>query len=181
MRRGFTLIELLLVLAMIVLLMWLGVTAYSVAFSTSTTQKARVLLSNLTLAMTEYTASTRQRVQYTPDLTRPADHSMRVWTAKLMEAPSSREVLLKLPLSAGIDDTGDGEPDYFADPWGTPIQYRMWHDGGPFTAADPPVSDTVQFIMRGSPEHPQPFLVSAGPDRTFGTEDDIYGYDCFGK
>ena len=59
--------------------------------------------------------------------------------------------------------------DYFEvyDRWGTEIEYRA-SNGGSGTGPKTGVSNSLL------PQTPGPVLVSAGPDETFGTDDDIH-------
>lgn len=92
----------------------------------------------------------------------------------LSRVPESRKALDKIDgsLVTNLNDAGatieisiDGGPFFpllrFIDPWGTALRYDYYDEGEP----DP--------ILREKGKRTFPVLVSAGPDRKFGTTDDI--------
>jgi type II secretory pathway pseudopilin PulG len=74
---------------------------------------------------------------------------MRELYGRLMAEPASRQVLAHLPSFPRQGDQPDPHVAEVRDPWGTVLDYRY------------------------GPDDDLPELLSAGPDKEFGTEDDI--------
>ena len=95
----------------------------------------------------------------------------------LSEVPASREALDKIDKSLITSEGSDkremkiriDNKDYplqrIIDPWGKTVRYSYYDNGneGPTTEPQPPDDDPRNF----------PIITSAGPDRIFGTADDI--------
>ncbi len=82
------------------------------------------------------------------DFANAATHMQQMYE-RLIAEPASRQILTQLAgLPSGRDTTGR-EVGRVLDPWGTVLDYRY------------------------GPDDDLPELISAGPDRRFGTEDDI--------
>ncbi len=78
-----------------------------------------------------------------------ASSHMQLLYERLMAEPASRQVLTQLAGLSSGKDTNGREVGRVLDPWGTVLDYRY------------------------GPDDDLPELISAGPDRQFGTEDDI--------
>jgi hypothetical protein len=93
----------------------------------------------------------------------------------LSEVPASREALDKIDKSLITNEGSDkrpmeiqiGERKYplrrIIDPWGKTIHYRYYENRPYETSNEPPEDERRNF----------PIITSAGPDRIFGTADDI--------
>jgi len=95
----------------------------------------------------------------------------------LSQVPASRQVLDKIDKSLITSEGSDKSPmeikigdkryplQRIIDPWGKTIHYSYYDNGneGPTTEPQPPNDDPRNF----------PIITSAGPDRVFGTADDI--------
>lgn len=197
--RGFSTIELLVVVAIIALLVGLGVAGFTMAFQSNDEKRTRVAIHQAMLAMTEYNTVTSRYISYTGQTpsNRPED-SMLYFVSRIRQVPTALAMLKTIDRELLVDDRRvndnnatnipDGEPDWIKDAWGTPLQYRLWHDGDKLTPADANPNSTIEapragagahyeFPRRGSPSQPMPFIVSAGPDKAFGTDDDIRSYE----
>lgn len=82
------------------------------------------------------------------DFAEAAAH-MQLLYERLMAEPASREVLSHLARFPAKEDGPDLEAAPIRDPWGTVLDYRF------------------------GPDDDFPEFISAGPDKAFGTEDDI--------
>lgn len=74
---------------------------------------------------------------------------MELLYERLMSEPASRKVLAHLARFPAADDSPDVDIAMVRDPWGTVLDYRF------------------------GPDDDLPEFISAGPDKVFGTEDDI--------
>ncbi len=193
---GFTTIELLVVVAIIALLIGLGMGAYSLAFQSGDARRTRVAIQQAMLAMTEYNTVTSRYIDYTGTTpsNRPED-SMVYFVNRVRQVPVAFAALKTIENDLLVDDrrvsdngvgSADGEPDWIKDAWGTPLQYRLWHDGGRLTPQDANPGSPIpgmasearyEYPRRGSAQEPMPFIISAGPDKVFGTDDDIRSYE----
>ncbi len=103
----------------------------------------------LKTALQEYREETGAfPLQPEQDFASAATHMQQMYE-RLIAEPASRQILTQLAgLPSGRDTTGR-EGGRVLDPWGTVLDYRY------------------------GPDDDLPELISAGPDRRFGTEDDI--------
>lgn len=172
-RRAFTLIELLVVIAIIVLLLGLLIGGLSGAFGAADRKRVEGDMRKMLAAHIEYRAQTGQYVTF--DATsNPEEESISHFIEKLISVPESKKLILSISKEAWADegtgtfpDSGNAVPNaiprYFKDPWGKPYQYRSWWDGGAAYAGG------GELPARGTVDHLQPFVASAGGDEAFGT------------
>ena len=198
-RTGFTLIELLVVIAIIGTLAALGAGAYFRVMSSQTLKRSEAtikkihtgLASQWTAAIDDVnnevknakmtgTGDTAKITYMTDRLTKEFPMTISEGVAKYPTLASAgspppdiaNAICLYLALSKtrrgaifNADDVGPsstkeyGSFKYFVDAWGSPIKLVRWVTN-PTT-----LTDLTQ----------QPFLLSAGPDKVFGTNDDIRG------
>jgi prepilin-type N-terminal cleavage/methylation domain-containing protein len=148
-NRGVTLIEMLVVLGVIVVLSSIAVTLTRRVENQSKENVLRNTFALLTSSLHEYYEF---KGQYPPqaeqDPTKALAH-MESMVRELRSVPAARQVLDKVSASLVKNETGTVDVQYVCDPWGTVMDYLY--------AAD----NTV------------PELISAGPDKLFGTADDI--------
>jgi prepilin-type N-terminal cleavage/methylation domain-containing protein len=153
-NRAVTLIEMLVVLGIIVVL---GGVIATVTFRTDNQSKENAVAAAFTVlksALREYyEARNTYPVQPDPNSTQAAAH-VRFLMRELLDEPASRQVLEKLS-PALVKTATAGVPD-LRDPWGTTFDYIYIYD-----ATYPNRGDSF------------PELISAGPDKKFGTPDDI--------
>ena len=153
-NRAVTLIEMLVVLGII---MTLGGIIVAVTLRVDTQSKENAVAGAFVVlksALREYyEARGNFPVQADPNSAQAAVHTQFLMR-ELLDEPASRQVLEKL--SPGLTKTATaGVPD-LRDPWGTEFDYVYVYD-----KAHPNAGDNF------------PELISAGPDRKFGTPDDI--------
>jgi type II secretory pathway pseudopilin PulG len=146
---GLSLVEMLVVVAIIMVVAGLAVTLTS---RLGRQAKERDLASAFAMfkgALQEYREETGEFPPQPERNYANAPLHMRLLYERLMAEPASRQVLSHL---AGFPTQGDQtslEVAEVRDPWGTVLDYRS------------------------GPDDDFPELISAGPDREFGTEDDI--------
>jgi type II secretory pathway pseudopilin PulG len=155
-KRAVTLIEMLVVLGII---MVLGGIAVRVTYRMDNQAKENALASAFTVlksALREYYEARNEfpvQAEADPNAPRAAVH-VQLMMRELLAEPASRHTLEQL--SPGLMKTAPaGVPD-LRDPWGTELNYVYIHD--------------ANFPNAG---YNFPELISAGPDRKFGTPDDI--------
>ncbi len=148
-QSGLSLVEMLVVVAIIMVVAGLAV---MMTARMSRQAKERDLASAFAMfksALQEYREETGE---YPPqpelDFTEAATH-MRFLYERLMAEPASRQVLSHLANFPTQGDQTSLDLAEVRDPWGTVLDYRY------------------------GPDDDFPELISAGPDREFGTEDDI--------
>jgi prepilin-type N-terminal cleavage/methylation domain-containing protein len=153
-NRAVTLIEMLVVLGILLVLGGVVVTVTHRADNQSRENAVAAAFTVLKSALREYyEARDNFPVQSDPNSTGAATH-MRFLMRELLDEPASRAVLEKL--SPGMVKTATaGVPD-LRDPWGTEFDYVYIYN-----STYPKAGDNF------------PELISAGPDRKFGTPDDI--------
>jgi type II secretory pathway pseudopilin PulG len=150
--KGVTLIEMLVVVGVIILLAGFVVSLTRHVDNQAKEKALGNVVALLKSALQEYHESEDafpiQAYAGDPNQGEVATHAEYLY-GQLDSVPESRRLLQQIPASlvVGIKDSAD--PMRVCDPWGTVIDYRYKAD------------DTF------------PELVSAGPDKTFGTPDDI--------
>lgn len=146
---GLTLVEMLVVVAIIVLVAGFAITLTLRMANQARERELASMFALLNTALQEYHQETGEfPPQPELDHANAAAH-MQLLYERLMVEPASRRVLTHLTsLPAKSDPAGDALAEV-RDPWGTVLDYRY------------------------GPDDDLPELISAGPDREFGTEDDI--------
>ena len=149
-KAGVTLIELLIVLAVIVMLSALVVGVGSRIYNQSKEEGLKSALALLEASLQEYREFTGDfPIQPEINPVNAAAHSQFLY-GELNGVPSSREVLEKIDGSLIKNEFGAAAtPSEIYDPWGVVLDY-VYVNGQNF-----------------------PTLISAGPDKAFGTADDI--------
>jgi prepilin-type N-terminal cleavage/methylation domain-containing protein len=185
---GFTLIEILVTLGIIALLLGIGAVGLNKVQQAARASQTRAMLQGLKGALTEY----QTQVQYSPnhgdsgyiDWTSVPGGGSMISSERLVYAcrqvPKANEQLKAAVLSGSVeankrifDDKLPGTPngvEEIYDPWGTPIVYRssnLGGEGNPDGTATGLPLDTPRYSSKHA------FFVSAGPDKTFNTDDDI--------
>ena len=149
-KNGMSLIEMLVVVSIIALLATMVISVASRIDNRTKEKGTESLLALLDSALQEYHEFTGHFPEQSEiDSTNATIHSEYLY-GELSSIPSVRKILAKLDKSS-IENkygTSDTTAELY-DPWGTVIDYR-YISGENF-----------------------PLLVSAGPDKTFGTADDI--------
>jgi prepilin-type N-terminal cleavage/methylation domain-containing protein len=153
-NRAVTLIEMLVVLGVLLVLGGFVVTVTHRTDSQSKENAVAGAFVVLKSALREYyEARDNFPVQSDPNSTRAAAH-IRFVMKELLDEPASRTVLERL--SPGLVKTATGGVPDLRDPWGTQFDYVYIYN-----STYPNAGDNF------------PELISAGPDRKFGTPDDI--------
>ncbi len=146
---GLSLVETLVVVAIVALAAGLAVTLTLRMTNQARERELASIFALLKTALQEYRQETGQFPPQ-PEL----DHAnavahMKLLYERLMAEPASRQVLTHLTGLPAKSDPAAVDVAEIRDPWGTVLDYRY------------------------GPDDDLPELISAGPDREFGTEDDI--------
>jgi general secretion pathway protein G len=152
-RGGLTLVEMLVVVGVIVLLAGAVVTVTRHVDNQSKTRALKGEFGLLKSALREYHDFNDVFPVQTEVIPANALAHSRFLYTQLDLAPVSRQVLRQIDPSLIQGSAGTADSYRVVDPWGTPIDYR-YKDGDAF-----------------------PVLISAGPDKTWGTGDDISSRD----
>ncbi len=148
-HRGVTLVEILVVLGIIMALSGIVITVTLRVDSQSKENALRNAFALVDSALREYYEF---KGQFPPQPERnPANALAHVelMLQELRSVPAARQVLDKVSLSLIKSEGGPADAQSLRDPWGTVMDYVYL------------------------PENTFPELISAGPDRQFGTGDDI--------
>ncbi|MEJ2702959.1 MAG: type II secretion system protein [Sedimentisphaerales bacterium] len=154
--HGLSLVEMLIVVAIIAILVTMVVSVASRVDNQAKEKGTESIFTLLDSALQEYhefTGHYPEQAEVAP--AKAVDHIEYLY-GELDSVPSAQKILRQLSGSTvqdkyralGTDETTQTPPEVY-DPWGTPLDYR-YVAGQNF-----------------------PLLVSAGPDKTFGTPDDI--------
>lgn len=154
--HAFTLTELLVVISIILILVAIGVPAFTGAFRQSSKAITQSTLQSAMAVETEMRA-TRGKILY--HLATPSSFGqygeIEYFVDQARKSETSRKMVEALPL-------GDKDKDGFDEIWDdldNPIRYRSGNDSG------------------SGPKHPTPFFHAAGPDKKFGSKDDILSFE----
>ncbi len=155
-NKAVTLIEMLVVLGIITVLAGLVV---ALTLRVDNQSKERALDSAFALlssSLREYYEA-RDKFPVQPDPNRPADAlaHIELMARELRSVPDSRRVLEQIDRDLVRNEAGAADAFELRDPWGTVLDYVYFYDYANGKG------DTF------------PELISAGPDRQFGTGDDI--------
>ncbi len=153
-KDGFTLVEIIVVVALIAILATMVV---GVADRINTHAKENALAGTFVLldsALQEYREFTDKFPEQPENNPANAAAHSEFLYSELYSVPDSRSILEKIDRSLienkyGAAGTPTGTSVEIYDPWGTPLDYR-YNPGDNF-----------------------PVMISAGPDKTFGTADDV--------
>ncbi len=146
---GLSLVEMLVVVGVIALIASVAVTLTLRMTNQAKERDLASIFALLKTALQEYREETGEFPLQAERESANASSHMQLLYERLMAEPASRQVLTQLAgLSSGNDTTGR-EVGRVLDPWGTVLDYQY------------------------GPDDDLPELISAGPDRQFGTEDDI--------
>jgi prepilin-type N-terminal cleavage/methylation domain-containing protein len=152
-NRAVTLIEMMVVLGIIAVLASLVVT---LTLRVDNQSKERALDSAFGLLNTSLREYYEVRDRFPEQIVRDGDYALdhiELLVKELRSIPESRAVLDQLNPATVKSLAGDPAVSEIRDPWGTVLDYVYEYADGK--------GDTF------------PELISAGPDKTFGTEDDI--------
>ncbi len=148
-HRGVTLVEILVVLGIIVMLSGLVIT---MTLRVESQSKENALRSAFALVGSSLREYYEFKGQFPPQPERNAANALVHVESMLQElrsVPAARQVLDKVSLSLLKSEGGSADAQSLRDPWGTVMDYVYL------------------------PDNTFPELISAGPDRQFGTGDDI--------
>lgn len=178
---GFTTIELMVAVSIIILLLGIGFVASSKYIGEARKEQVRSSMTGLMGANEEFKAKRKggsinheggNPMDWTGNDARRYSSTERfVKACRLYEASDKQVTAAMLSGQKEVnrrvfdDKDNDGIEEIY-DVWETQLEYRLFNDGkgsGPVTN----VSNELLPLSRS------PFFVSAGPDKQFGTEDDI--------
>lgn len=183
-QAGFTLIEVLVTISIISILLGIGAFALSKFQSEARRKQTQSMLNGLKGALTQYQTET---LKGPPNHANTGDFNWATINGNLnmsserfvyamTTVPSAEKIMLGAVLSGTSQsnsrtfDSKDGDNfNEIYDPWGTPILYRSNN----LTWAATP--DTGLTGNLGDPKYivKFPLFASAGPDKEFGTDDDV--------
>ena len=164
-QRGFSLIEMLVVISIIALILGVGTGVALRMNAEARRVQTREMMQGLLAVNDEY-KKVRQSTAIGVD-SGSSSSSAEQFVAASLTVPTCENIMLTALNSssqAAFERTYKNGSIF--DRWGTEIEYRSSNDGsgtGPSTG----VSNSDLPISR------DPFFASAGPDETFGTDDDI--------
>lgn len=162
---GFTLIEILVAISIIALLVGIVIAGAVYAQVGAQRSKTKSMMLSLMGAVEEHKSSFGDAP---PHITGSpgglTSSETLVWACR---GDDLREIVVASMQGRGVfrDEDNDNYEELY-DPWETPLVYRSSNDQTG-TSPDPGVSNADLPLSR------DPFFVSAGPDKQFGTEDDI--------
>lgn len=171
---GFTLIELLTVIFIIALLLTIGVVAGQRLVQNSREAATRTLLASTMGVLKEIEIQNNGKLDHLNNLPSggPSDNGNReiygeriVYAAKLFGDSEANRALQQLRAHDALEDRdGDGAEEIY-DAWGTPLIYARKNEAG--------MTGRLSYL----PNHDAPFVASAGPDKQWDTDDDLYSFD----
>ncbi len=179
---GFTLIEILVSVSIIILLLGIGFVAGGKFITQGKITQTRSMLQGLVGANDEFKAARQQG-----DINHAGNFPIKWnqvtgatgWTSSKRFVYACRqnknvELQMLAAVQSGENRTRQAlqADDSLKDVWGSLILYRASNDGVGSLAGD---KDQTNVLVTNDklPLSPSPFFVSAGPDKKFGTEDDI--------
>lgn len=182
---GFTVVEILVVVSISLLLLGIGAAVAIDMVADMRREQTRAMMKALLGANTEFKA-VRNQPAVNHDGTYPINwpteglgsaSSCERYVAAMMQVASAEQMLTAAinsstgqALDRTYKDTNGNKVNEIYDRWGTQLEYRSSNDGtgtGPGTGV----------ANKKLPVSPFPFFVSAGPDKTFGNDDDIHTLD----
>lgn len=149
-NNGVTLVEMLVVLGIIIVL---SGTVVTLTLRVDTQSKENALRNAFTLVATSLREYYEFKGQFPPQTERDSTKALahvELMMQELRSVPGARQVLDKVSATLIKNETGTPDTMSLRDPWGTVMDYIY-----------APADDTF------------PELISAGPDKLFGTGDDI--------
>lgn len=177
-RRGFSLIEILVALSIIALLLGIGTAAALKMTAEARREQTRAMMEGLLSANDEYKA-VRQgaSISHTGDFNGLTLSSAERFVASCLQIKTCEEIMmaaLNSSTSQALEriyrNGGGSSYKSVYDRWGTELQYRQFNDQtgtGPANESGAGIANNLLPISR------DPFFASAGPDKQWGTDDDI--------
>ena len=177
-RRGFSLIEILVALSIIALLLGIGATVALKMTAEARREQTRAMMEGLLSANDEYKA-VRQgtSISHTGDFNGQTLSSTERFVASCLQIKTCEEIMM-VALNSSTSQSleriyrNGGGSSYKSvyDRWGTELQYRQSND----QTGTGPANETGAGVANDKlPLSRDPFFASAGPDKTWGTDDDI--------
>ena len=168
-RRGFSLIEILVVLSIIALLLSIGVVVALRMTTEARREQTRAMMEGLLSANDEYKA-----VRQGASISHTADGSLSS-TENFVEACLEIKTCEEIMMVALNSSTSQGLERIYKngsifDRWGTELEYRQSNDQ---TGTGPANQNGDTVDNDKLPRSRDPFFASAGPDKAWGTDDDI--------
>lgn len=161
---GFSLIELLVVISIIGLILAIGVGVALKMTAEARRTQTRAMMNGLLAANDEYKAVRGSGISIDGS---SSDSSTEQYVDACLTVNKCEEIMmaaLNSASSSALERTYKNGSVF--DRWGTEIEYRTNNDG---TGSGPGTSVSNANL----PKSRDPFFASAGPDETFGTDDDI--------
>ena len=178
-RRGFSLIEILVVLSIIALLLGIGVVVALRMTTEARREQTRAMMEGLLSANDEYKAVRQgSSISHTGDFNGETLSSTERFIASCLQIKTCEEIMMNALNSSTSDSldriyrNGGGSGNYKSvyDRWGTELEYRQ-SNGQTGTG---PANESGSAVDNDKlPRSRDPFFASAGPDKEWGTDDDI--------
>lgn len=177
-RRGFSLIEILVAVSIIGLLLGIGATVAVSMTGEARREQTRAMMNGLLSANDEYKAVRQgSSISHVGPFNGETLSSTERFVASCLQIKTCEEIMLSALNSSGADTfkriyrNGGGSARFSVyDRWGTEIEYRQSNDqtgNGPANEKGDTVANSDLPLSR------DPFFASAGPDKLWGTDDDI--------
>jgi len=178
-RRGFTLIEILVVVSIIGLLLSIGAAVGLKITAEARKEQTRAMMEGLLSANEEYKA-VRQGSSISHTGPTAGLSSTEQYIKACLQIKTCEEIVISSLNSSSQDalariykDGGGSSNKSVYDRWGTEIEYRQSNNPSSTTPA-PPANENGDTVANADlPLSRDPFFASAGPDKKWGTDDDI--------
>lgn len=182
--RAFTLIETLVVVSLIGLLIAITAAAASAITSEARREQTRAMMEGLLAANDEHKAVREASISHSGLFNGDTLSSTERFVASCQQIQTCEDIMLTALNSSGADtfrrtfrdNNGNGRNSVY-DRWGTELEYRQRNDPTG-SVVDGPDNENGDAVTNAElPLSRDPFFASAGPDMSWGTDDDITTVD----
>lgn len=181
-QQGFSLIEILVVISIIALILGVGAAVALRVTAEARREQTRTMMEGLIGANTEHKAVRGSNISHTGIFNGETLSTSERFVASCLQVQTCEEIMLgalNSSTSQALDriyknEGGSGNYNGIYDRWGTELEYRSSNNQngtGPQNENGNQVANNLLPISR------DPFFASAGPDKEWGTDDDITTID----
>ncbi|MEM6260088.1 MAG: type II secretion system protein [Planctomycetota bacterium] len=172
-NRGFSLIEILVVVSVIALILAIGTAVALRATAEQRRDQTRQMMEALLAANDQYKAVRKSSAISHTGPTAGLS-SAEQFVAACLEIQTCEKIMLAaLNSSTSTALERIYKDNSIFDRWGTELEYRQSNDPNSATPAPPANQAGVTVANNQLPRSRDPFFASAGPDKEWGTDDDI--------